>query len=67
MNLSIQLKGNEELRKKIKQFGGRMTDEIVVATNAGCLPIMNKAKELCQKKTRTTASSIHFENIRVTK
>lgn len=65
----LQIKGVDQLKTNILRLNKGFQNELVTATNAGSLPIINEAKRLVKphRKSGTLESSIHSENLKVGK
>jgi len=63
----MKIEGIDKLKANTERLTRGFINELVPATDAGCLPIVNEAKRLLKphRVTGTTEASIHFENVRV--
>ncbi len=63
----MKIEGLDELKANTARLTNGFIRELIPATNAGSLPIVNEAKRLVKphRKTGTLESSIHFENVKI--
>lgn len=66
VKLDFELRGTDELIRKLDALENAMSDRLEAAARAGALLVQNDAKIRAPKKTRTLARSIHMETAKKT-
>lgn len=63
----FQIKGTEELEKKLKAINSDVSDKIETAIKSGALIVQNDSKKRVPYKTGTLRRSIHMETVEKSK